>query len=505
MNTFTSMVGKYLVQKTSWLFLVLLLFLSYLLCVSVVDMGWYNFVSIYCRLCIIFSPIILFSIVRDFFSERIQKYILRIFWILSFILIPILIFVFRTDLIQFVIKQDQYNTTNIDITGEFSLGFLLTTIASVIITELAIIFQKRILNNMKQKSWRGKISIDQMIFIAFAVLAFLLAIKGVVEQYRQLGNIDFIAIIKLSGKLLIYFFQYMLITSIYYFYYYINKNYLIPQIMRKAGVIQYFFSVAGVILIFYPIFNTMVRMLPIVAELDITNYSNSNFIFSSDGGAGPFIIIIMSLPIIISNEWFFQNNQITNLEKEKSNAELTLLKNQINPHFFFNTLNNLYAMSITNDKETPEVILQLSELMRYVIYRGKEELVPLQDEIKYIEDYIQLQRIRLHKSMDFQFQKNVTNPHLMVPPLLFITFVENSFKHGIENAEGPTTLYLELRSDNDELFFSCSNSFEPCEDFDPGIGLGNFRRRLDLRYPNSHKIEISEMENMYTASIHIRF
>lgn len=137
-----------------------------------------------------------------------------------------------------------------------------------------------------------------------------------------------------------------------------------------------------------------------------------------DNGGFPVLIILLSAPVLVALQWYEQDNQIVNLQKEKSETELNFLKQQINPHFFFNTLNNLYALSITKDQQTPEVILQLSELMRYVIYKGKEESVSLKEEIKYIEDYIQLQQIRLHKQLDFQFDKTMINGEQSNPATL---------------------------------------------------------------------------------------
>ena len=234
------------------------------------------------------------------------------------------------------------------------------------------------------------------------------------------------------------------------------------------------------------------------------NYTKFSNALAGDSGALPFFIMFLSVPIIVSLQWLQQSSQISLLEKEKSETELNLLKQQINPHFFFNTLNNLYALSITKDKQTPEVILQLSELMRYVIYKGKEDLVPLQEEVKYIEDYIQLQQIRLHKKLDFTFEKNIENGLQAVPPLLFITFVENAFKHGIEPAENNCFLHLRLNSTIEGLEFSCENSMESKNESPPGIGLTNLRKRLNLRYPQKHEITISEKENRFFASLQIQ-
>ena len=216
------------------------------------------------------------------------------------------------------------------------------------------------------------------------------------------------------------------------------------------------------------------------------------------------IIRCLSVPLIVAVQWFEQNNQIASLQKEKSETELNLLKQQINPHFFFNILNNLYALSITKDKRTPEVILQLSELMRYVIYKGKEEVVPIAEEIKYIEDYIDLQQIRLHKQLDVQFEKSLSDEQQLIPPLLFIIFVENAFKHGIEPAEAACFLHLSLHSDEKELVFECVNSIEHQLNQPKGIGLENLKRRLDLHFTNRYELNISETPKQFKAFLKIK-
>ena len=214
-------------------------------------------------------------------------------------------------------------------------------------------------------------------------------------------------------------------------------------------------------------------------------------------------ILIISAPVIILFEWMKQSKEIASLEKEKSETELNLLKQQINPHFFFNTLNNLYSLSLTKDEQTPEVVLQLSELMRYVIYKGKEKEVPLAEEVKYIEDYIQLQQIRLAKNLDYKFEKSIEDESIQVPPLLFINLIENAFKHGIEPAEGDCFLQLSMKSTKSGLSFTCENSFEEREVDEAGTGLKNLRRRLELLFPDNHELEVKESENTYKVNLEI--
>ncbi|MFK7948600.1 MAG: sensor histidine kinase [Saprospiraceae bacterium] len=282
----------------------------------------------------------------------------------------------------------------------------------------------------------------------------------------------------------------------YYLFYWINHYILINKILKQKGVVVYILSFMFVVLIGYPIASQMAwwitsfryfGMPPIIAQ---GAFDGMFFIF-------PFIEMLVSIPFILAIQWFKQGGEIATLEKEKSEAELTLLKQQINPHFFFNTLNNLYALSLKKDEATPEVILQLSELMRYVIYKGKEESVKLEEEINYIEDYCELQQIRLHKNLDFRFTQNVEDETIKIPPLLFIILVENAFKHGIEPAENTCYLHLNLESDQNGLTFTCENSYEDENDKPKGIGLDNLRKRLALRYPNQYSLEIIDDENIY--------
>ncbi|MEM9836504.1 MAG: sensor histidine kinase [Bacteroidota bacterium] len=202
-------------------------------------------------------------------------------------------------------------------------------------------------------------------------------------------------------------------------------------------------------------------------------------------------------------EWFRKVNAITALEAEKKTTELALLKEQVNPHFFFNTLNNLYAMSLTQEAETPETILQLSELMRYVIYQGKKEVVTLKQEIKYLRDYLQLQQIRLHKTTDFRFEVDVEEEDALLPPLLFIILVENAFKHGIEPAEDDCFLHLHLRQTGNRLHFSCHNSVDPYAEKPPsgGLGLVNLQRRLNLLFQDDYTLTTKAGPDSFRASL----
>jgi LytS/YehU family sensor histidine kinase len=149
-------------------------------------------------------------------------------------------------------------------------------------------------------------------------------------------------------------------------------------------------------------------------------------------------------------------------------------------------------MSLTNEAKTPDTILQLAELMRYVIYRCKEETVTVAEEIRYLRDYLELQSIRIHRQLDFQFREEVADSSLRLPPLLLIILVENAFKHGIEPAEGDCFLHLHFSATEKEIRFRCHNSCPPEQDNPPttGMGLSNLRRRLELRFADRHQLSV---------------
>jgi len=211
-----------------------------------------------------------------------------------------------------------------------------------------------------------------------------------------------------------------------------------------------------------------------------------------------FWILVFTTPIYLSFNWFQQNAQLADLRNEKLETELSFLKSQINPHFFFNTLNNLYALTLENSKAAPEVILKLSDLMRYTIYDGRAELVSIQQEITFIENYLELQRIRLHKKSSITFQHHVTNLKLQIPPLLFVIFLENAFKHGVETLRNNAIVDLELSENEGLIKFYVLNNYDHEErKIKGGLGLENIKRRLKLLFDNQYKLEIVDQENTY--------
>lgn len=192
-------------------------------------------------------------------------------------------------------------------------------------------------------------------------------------------------------------------------------------------------------------------------------------------------------------------------EKEKVNAELAFLKAQINPHFLFNTLNNIYSMSFNKDERTTEAIEMFSDMMRFVIYETCHEFVPLSKKFEYIDTYISLQKLRLSDSVKVNYQKLGDAHSLHIAPLILMPFIENAFKYGV-STEKDSIIDIIIAIDNDELDLSVKNSkfqLQRIENETTRVGVENTIKRLQLIYPGRHTLSITDNSVEYFVSLHL--
>ncbi|TDQ25572.1 sensor histidine kinase [Tenacibaculum caenipelagi] len=203
--------------------------------------------------------------------------------------------------------------------------------------------------------------------------------------------------------------------------------------------------------------------------------------------------------------WLFkQIKSIIRLKNEKTKTELMHLKSQVNPHFFFNTLNNLYGLVGKDAKKAQELILKLSDMMRYSVYDGEKDTVLLSEEVTYLQNYIELHKMRYHKTIDIQFNIDITDNDYKVMPLLFIILLENAFKHGVENLRKNAYVHLNLTAHQNAINFEIENNFDVTEESqEEGIGLQNLKRRLELVYPKNHTLTTSKTDDIYLAKLNI--
>ncbi|MEP7371849.1 MAG: histidine kinase [Chitinophagaceae bacterium] len=221
--------------------------------------------------------------------------------------------------------------------------------------------------------------------------------------------------------------------------------------------------------------------------------------------------IIITTLLKLSKSWFIVNQlqrELLEKEKQRVQEELKALKAQINPHFFFNTLNNIYSMSLDKDERLPGTVLQLSELMRYFLYESKEDLVPLPKEIQVLKDYIALQKIRSNEQLKVETIIDDNIKKQKIAPLLLITFLENAFKHGAKGETGTTFINLKISLANNLLNFSLENNkgnVDIIEKKDQkGLGLENVKRRLELIYAGRYELSILDKGNSFAVTLQIQ-
>jgi two-component system LytT family sensor kinase len=212
------------------------------------------------------------------------------------------------------------------------------------------------------------------------------------------------------------------------------------------------------------------------------------------------MIMALSTAIKTVQQWQLTEQRAISAEAEKANAELSFLKAQINPHFLFNTLNNIYTLAITNNANTAESIMKLSNIMRYVTDDVTENFVSLQSEVDCIVDYIDLQRLRLGSKTRVNFNITGTIAQQKIAPLFFMTFVENVFKYGVSK-QHESAIDINLNIANDVITFMCVNPiFDRKENIErTGIGIANTKKRLQHLYPGKHILNITDDNNQFTV------
>lgn len=212
--------------------------------------------------------------------------------------------------------------------------------------------------------------------------------------------------------------------------------------------------------------------------------------------SGTFIFVSVMFMIRYKNE----KENTLQLQKEKSELELKALKSQLNPHFLFNTLNNIYSLSIVNSDATSQSISRLSDILDYILYRGQKESVFITEELKIIDDYIELEKLRYDERLKIKKSEKIEFPAL-IPPLLYLSLVENAFKHGAQKMSGTVEIKISTETNSDFSIFIIENQyFDKGFDEREGIGLQNIKKQLDLYYRNQYELEITK-ENLFTVKL----
>ncbi|MEZ4903713.1 MAG: histidine kinase [Spirosomataceae bacterium] len=283
--------------------------------------------------------------------------------------------------------------------------------------------------------------------------------------------------------------------------FYLNSYVLVPKLLFKNHTIAYIASIA------VAVFAVYWAIQGIESWLNLPELWHKAF--RADRPFNPhrpkrfdsftFLYSLLSLgastSLTVVQKWQKDVQLREKLEQEKVNSELSFLKAQINPHFFFNTLNNIYALTMIDVDNAREALHRLSRMMRYVLYETKEGTVHLSQEIAFLQDYIQLMQLRLTDKVKVTFDKPTPIQEVAIAPMLLLPFLENAFKHGV-SATQPSEIYVGIRQQNQHLRVEVRNTLFPIKgtalDESNGIGLANTRRRLDLLYPDLYQLDITE-------------
>ncbi|MEO6230948.1 MAG: histidine kinase [Ferruginibacter sp.] len=278
---------------------------------------------------------------------------------------------------------------------------------------------------------------------------------------------------------------------------YFHNLYLLPKFFYKKKYLPY------IGIVFFIIFGYAALLVPTINYLsessntrDHTSYEDTVWII--------FICLLIGAAFKIVKDFYYQQKRLVAIENEFLKSELAALRNQINPHFLFNTLNNLYGMIIEQSPHAKDVVLKLSETMRYVLYNSNGTYVPLMNELEYINDYLAIQKIRLRNPESIQVNYTIEehSKALQIAPLLLIVFIENAFKHGTELTTKTPFITIDIKTVNKYLYVNISNQYVSSKKSDAGgIGLSNVKKRIQLLYGNDFEYLISPAEDNYTVSL----
>ncbi len=343
-------------------------------------------------------------------------------------------------------------------------------------------------NRFKLYDWFGHRWFYHSIFWLFFLLLLTL-----IETYNQKHTFLY----AFSNELINVFFYAIVV--------YFNLKYLIPNYLTKNKFLTY-----GGLLILSAVVITPLKVIVFYfkygsnpeAQNGLIENLNWYFIFT-------FVIASASTLVNIVKDWVQQVTEKQQLQTQTMQSELRFLKSQINPHFLFNTLNNLYALTLKKSDKAPEIVIKLSEMMRYMLYECNEKRVLLSKEVNYIYNYLDLEKLRQGKNVAITFETDGEISEQTIAPLMFIPFLENSFKHGLSNQISQGFVNIRLSVEQKKVYFFIENSKAeklPLKDKNRpsgGIGLVNVHRRLNLLYPDKYELNIDDTPTTYAVNLYI--
>jgi sensor histidine kinase YesM len=293
---------------------------------------------------------------------------------------------------------------------------------------------------------------------------------------------------------------------------YINLYVLIPKFLKKKNYIFYVFWLV-LLLTLSSLFIQFIIVYPLHQILDVSdNFSSLSTDTHSAFFFATFFYVLISSFLKFINDWLSMqdlNYKLAKIEQQKLEAELKTLKGQLNPHFLFNSLNNIYSLALTQSEKVPELILKLSDLMRHILYESRENYIQLNKEIEFVDNFIALQKIRTAEKTKINYTKTGTIPSGRIAPLLFEPFIDNAFKHGLPGTENSDFINITFTFEGDNnVLFKLENNYESTELWkkkDSGIGIENVKQRLKHLYgKNEYALDITKKDQVFSVLLKLK-
>lgn len=287
---------------------------------------------------------------------------------------------------------------------------------------------------------------------------------------------------------------------------YFNLYFLLPRYYYKDRIFTYLCLLGSFILLMNALNMLLLDELLINGRLAKSMGEKEYFTLTHIGYYSFYMVSVVGFTLggKLSKDHYFQKQKADMMEKDRLATELSMLKSQMQPHFFFNTLNNLYALTLKKSDLAPEVVLKLSELMSYLLYDTDQEMTSLPQEINYIKNYIDLESLRFEQPPEVTFEITGNCDHVYLPPVLLLPFIENSFKHSVRSPVRPIKIDIQLSVEPGKLLLKVANPFaEPVQNAKGGIGLKNVKRRLDLIYNRNYRLSQNRCNHIFKTELQI--
>lgn len=362
---------------------------------------------------------------------------------------------------------------------------------------LLLLLHKKIMNFIKtitEKLEKNRILQHFLFWFLYSIANISIGLSSQGDTLKE--SLVFNFLLMIPQILASYYFAYFIISKLF-----LKQKYVVAILLFALGT--YFFSVVARVLVVH-VGEPLFRMPPFEQEsiLEILTDIRKLFVqYIPSVFTGSFLFLFVKFFL----EYKRKKEEETQLSKEKVEVELKTLKAQLNPHFLFNTLNNIYSLSLDNSPKTPLAIGKLSDILDHILYKCDSQFVSLNSEVELLKNYIELEKLRYDDRLEVNFNAEIDKNDYQIPPLLLLSLVENSFKHGAGEDSGSPKIWISIIQEKDIFIFEISNTIsnDYAKKDKETIGLPNIKKQLDLIYGSNYEMIINSESNLFRVNLKI--